>query len=75
MRVSASKLRENLYSILDEVLESGVPIEVERKGKLLKIVPFRPESKLHRLRKRDCIVGDSEDLVHMNWLEHWSELQ
>ena len=75
MRVSASKLRENLYSILEEVLESGVAIEVERNRKLLKIVPFKPESKLHRLRKRDCIVGDPEDLVQMNWLEHRSERQ
>jgi len=75
MRVSASKLRENIYSILDEVLESGVPVEIKRKGKLLRIVPEKPKSKLSRLKKRDCIVGDPEDLVHMDWLEHWSELQ
>ena len=75
MRVSASKLRENIYSILDEVLESGVPVEIKRKGKLLRIVPEKTKSKLSRLKKRDCIVGDPEDLVHMDWLEHWSELQ
>ncbi len=75
MRISASKLRENIYSILDEVLESGVPIEVERKGKVLRIVPEKPKSKLSRLRKRDCIVGDPEDLVSVNWLDHWSELR
>ncbi len=75
MRVSASKLRENIYSILDEVLESGVPVEIKRKGKLLRIVPEKTKSKLSRLKKRNCIVGDPEDLVHMDWLEHWSELQ
>ena len=75
MRVSASELRQNIYSILDEVLESGVPIEVERKGKVLRIFPEKPKPKLSRLRKRNCIVGDPEDLVSVNWLEHWSELR
>ncbi len=75
MRVSASKLRENIYSILDEVLESGVPAEIEWKGRLLRIVPEGRHSKLSRLKRRDCIVGDPEDLVHMDWLDHWSELR
>ena len=70
MRVSASKLRQNIYSILDEVLESGVPAEIEWKGKLLRIVPEGPHSKLSRLKRRDRIVGDPEDLVHMDWLDH-----
>ncbi len=29
MAMTASKLRENLYKILDEVLATGQPIEVE----------------------------------------------
>jgi hypothetical protein len=45
MRIKASKLRENLYSILDQVLETGVPVQIERRGKLLKIVCGEPPSK------------------------------
>jgi hypothetical protein len=30
---------EDIYRILDQVLETGVPVEIERHGKLLKIVP------------------------------------
>lgn len=73
MPLTASKLRENIYSVLDEVLESGIPVEIERKGRILRIVPEERPSKLSRLKKRDCIVGDPLDLVHSDWLDEWSE--
>jgi len=75
MRVTASKLRENIYGILDQALETGVPVEVVRKGKILKIVPEAKPDKLSRLKKRKYIIGDPEDLVHMDWLSEWSELK
>ena len=75
MKVTASKLRENIYSILDQALETGVPVEVIRKGKILKIVPEVKPDKLSRLKKRNCIVGDPEDIVHMDWLHEWTELK
>jgi hypothetical protein len=75
MRVTASKLRADIYNILDESLKTGVPVEVVRKGKILKIVPESKPSKLSRLKKRNAIVGDPEDLVHMDWLHEWSEMK
>jgi hypothetical protein len=75
MRVTASKFRENLYDILDQALETGVPVEVIRKGKVLKVVPDVKPDKLSRLKKRKCIVGDPESIVHMDWLHEWSELK
>ncbi|MEK7408059.1 MAG: type II toxin-antitoxin system Phd/YefM family antitoxin [Acidobacteriota bacterium] len=75
MRITASKLRENLYNILDEALESGVPVEVVRKGRILRIVPERKPSKLSRLKKRNSLAGDPESIVHMDWLREWSELR
>ena len=75
MKVTASKLRENIYSILDEVLDTGIPAEVIRKGKLLRIVPEEKPSKLARLKKRKSLVGDPESIVHMDWLKEWSELK
>ena len=42
MRLTASKLRADIYRILDQVLETGVPIEIERHGKILKIVRLKP---------------------------------
>jgi hypothetical protein len=74
MKVTASKLRENIYGILDQALE-GVPVEVVRKGKILRIVPEVKPDKLSRLKKRNCIVGDPDDIVHMDWLSEWTELK
>jgi prevent-host-death family protein len=71
MAVTPSKLRENLYSILDQVLETGRPVEIRRRGKILKIVPAEPRSKLASLERRPYIVGDPEDLVHLDWSGEW----
>ena len=75
MKVTASKLRENIYTILDHALETGVPVEVIRKGKILRIVPEVKPDKLSRLKKRKCIIGDPDDIVHMDWLSEWTELK
>ena len=75
MRVSASKLRENIYSLLDQALQTGAPIEVVRKGRVLKIVPEVRPSKLSRLNKRKCLKGDPEEIVQMDWLKEWSDLR
>jgi prevent-host-death family protein len=75
MRVTASKLRADIYNILDETLKTGIPVEVVRNGRILKIVPESKPDKLSRLKKRDYIVGDPEDLVHIDWLSEWSELK
>jgi prevent-host-death family protein len=75
MRVTASKLRADIYNILDETLKTGVPVEVVRKGRVLRIVPETKPDKLSRLKKRDYIVGDSEDFVHIDWTNEWSEMK
>jgi hypothetical protein len=70
--VSASELRANVYKLLDEVLETGAPLEVERKGRLLRIVAEAPRSKLSRLQQRpDFVRGDPDDLVHLDWSAEW----
>ena len=71
MSLSASKLRENIYKILDEVLETGVPVEIKRKGRTLKIVADDPPSKLARLKKRAVMLDDPESYVHLDWSDEW----
>ncbi len=75
MKITATRLRENLYNILDEILETGRPVEIERKGKLLRIVPEKPTSIFDRLEDHpDTIVGDPDDLVHIDWSSTWKGL-
>ncbi|MEW6490538.1 MAG: type II toxin-antitoxin system Phd/YefM family antitoxin [Thermodesulfobacteriota bacterium] len=73
MTVTASRLRENIYRLLDQVLETGVPLEVERKGKVLRIVPGEPGGKLANLvRRNDFLRCDPEELVHVDWSGEWN---
>jgi hypothetical protein len=70
MKVTASKLQKNIYGILNEVLETGLRVEVVRKGKILKIVPEVKPGKLSLLKQRpNCIIGDPEDFGNMDWLQ------
>jgi hypothetical protein len=71
--LNASKLRANVYRLLDEVLETGRPLEIERNGRTLLIVPKEKESIWDRLPRREgFIVGDPDDLIHMDWSSEWN---
>jgi prevent-host-death family protein len=71
MRITASKLRANVYRILDEVIATGTPVEIVRKGTVLRIVTERP-SKLARLKKRTGFDGDPDEIMGMDWLREWT---
>lgn len=72
MKVTASQLRADIYNILDRSLATGAPVEVVRRGRVLKIVPEPAPGKLKRLKKRNCLAGDPEAIVHLDWLGEWS---
>ena len=72
MTYTATALRKSIYSVLDEILETGIPVTIERHGKTLKIVPEKPVSKLDRLITRNCVIGDSDDLPDIHWEDLWS---
>lgn len=73
MALSASKLRSDVYRLLDEVLETGRPLEIERKGKTLVIAPKEKESIWDRLPRREgAIIGDPDELIHMDWSSEWN---
>jgi hypothetical protein len=72
--LTASTLRENVYKILDEIILSGEGVEIYRKGSILRIEPPLKKAKgrrLDQLPKRDLIVGDPDDLIHLDWLAEW----
>ncbi len=81
MKTTASHLRANIYKLLDQVLETGEPIEVERNGQVLKLVPpgyvepkpyKAPKNKLSQLKDRKSFYKcDPEDLFQNDWLKDW----
>lgn len=72
MSITASKLRENIYRLLDEVLATGVPLEVKRNDRTLWIVADGGPDRLSGLvRRTDAVIGDSEDFVALDWSAQW----
>ncbi|SFV86770.1 hypothetical protein MNB_SUP05-SYMBIONT-4-1042 [hydrothermal vent metagenome] len=71
MSLSLTALRSHLFGYVDEVIRTGIPLEIKRKGHIVKIVVEKPKSKLDNLVKRDGIVGDPEDLVDLH-IPHWN---
>jgi hypothetical protein len=66
--VTPTELRANIYKLLEEVLETGIPLEISKGKKRLRIVPVEQANKLQNLVLRpDVIQGDPEDLVDISW--------
>jgi antitoxin (DNA-binding transcriptional repressor) of toxin-antitoxin stability system len=75
MTLTASRLRENVYKVLDSVLETGKPVEIERNGRVLRIVADPPpgSSKRSRITKRPGLInGDPKDLAEIDWSKEWN---
>ena len=70
--ISLTALRNNLFKIVDQVIQTGNPVTLERKGKTLKIVLEEEKSKLGNLKPHDCINGDPDELVHVK-VSEWHE--
>lgn len=69
--MTASRLRGNIYNVLDRVLRTGVPVEIQRRGKVLKIVPFSGRNKLANLKKHNVLKTSPDSIVHMDWSGEW----
>jgi hypothetical protein len=75
--ISATEFRGDLYHFLDQVLETGEPLEIKRHGQILRIVPDKApakKSKLDNLKKHENVINCApEELIHQDWLAEWSE--
>ncbi|MFQ5485470.1 MAG: hypothetical protein ACE5DO_09115 [Desulfobacterales bacterium] len=72
-QVSHTNIQEDILELLDKVLSTGVPVEIERKGKRLLISPAKKRRELDCLEKHpEFIVGDPDDLVHIDWSSEWN---
>ncbi|MCC6130733.1 MAG: type II toxin-antitoxin system Phd/YefM family antitoxin [Acidobacteria bacterium] len=72
MSLTATALRSRLYEVLDEVIRTGQPVEIERKGRKLLIVAAPARGGIGSLEKRPgYVVGDPDELVHVDWTDQW----
>ena len=66
--VTPTELRANIYNLLDEILETGIPLEVKKGGKKLRIMPVEKADKFQNLISRPHVIqGDPEELVEISW--------
>ena len=80
MTITATKLRADLYRVIDNVIKNGVSVEVELRGRKVRIVPAEPRDKLAALVKRPgVIVGDPGRLRQVKtfdekkWRKKWDK--
>ena len=68
--ITPTQLRADIYNLLDEVLESGVPLEIKKGERLLRIVPVESGDRLQNLVHRpEAIRGDPDELPDIHWEE------
>ncbi len=73
MAIKATALRADIYRLLDEVLATGKPLEVERNGRLLRIVPAERRILAELFPPRpELVSGDPADLPALDWSEEWT---
>lgn len=66
--ITVTELRSDIYNLLEEVLATGIPLEINKGGRKLQIVPVEKVDKLRNLiRRPEVIQGDPDDLVSVQW--------
>ncbi len=66
--ITPTQLRQNLYSVLDEVLETGVAQDIVRNGRKLRIVPAEPRRRsFEAAPKRQALNCTFDELVETSW--------
>ena len=71
MLVTPSKLRENLYNLLDSVIEKGELLEIPRKGKILRIMPEKRPSRLDKIVAQTITTANDDALINSSWEGEW----
>ena len=69
--MKATQLRANLYKTLDEVIATGKPVRVERKGKVVLISAEQPVKQQRVFKKRKLLANPDEDITQIDWMTEW----
>ena len=66
--MTVTELRKDIYRVLDDILESGVPQEVTRGSRTLMIVPAGGQRlRLADLPRREALNCTPDELVETSW--------
>lgn len=71
MAITPTELRANIYKIIDGVLETGIPVEVERDGKTVLIVPKAGGKLKNIIERPGAYRGDPDEIAKIDWSAEW----
>jgi hypothetical protein len=73
-KFTLTTLREKLFEVADRVIETGIPVVIEPRGKTLLLARQAAAPRLARLRRRKLIKGSPESLVDVK-AGKWREVR
>lgn len=74
-RLTATRLRAELFSTLDHVAATGEEIEIQRPSGLVRIVRDTPVQRLTDLKMHPgTINGNAEELADLSWEQDWKPM-
>lgn len=66
--ITVTELRRNIFRLFDEVLNTGVPLEVKKGNQKLRILPIKKKNKLDNLTLRPEVIKENpDDLPDIHW--------
>lgn len=71
MTITPTKLRQNLFKLLDEVIKTGQTLDINRNGHILHIVPESKPSKLDKIIPKQITSSTDNELINTNWDKEW----
>ena len=71
-RLTATRLRAELFSTLDHVVATGETVEIQRPSGAVRIVRDTSSQRLASLKPHpDTINGNADDLADLSWEQTW----
>jgi len=71
MIVNPTEFRNNLFSILDSVINEQKQIDINRNGTIIHLVPERKKSRLENLTPANFQKCSDEELENIKWENEW----
>ncbi len=70
--LSLTTLQEQLFQVIDNVLKTGMPVEIERHGRKVMIIEVKsPQSVCERLKARPLFTDKIDFDIPTSWT--WNE--
>jgi len=71
--MTPTELRNDIYRVLDDVLQTGIPQEIVRGSRMLLLVPAEGRRlRLEDLPRREALTCSPDEIVATSWDQEWS---